>query len=161
MSKILTISVISLITCFRGDWRSGSAVPLHGKGQRFESSITHHLIFFMSTVSPKIIDLSNKDFKDLSGLFLLDFWAPWCGPCVEMEKPLLELVTNNSEEKISDLKIGKINVDLDSDRSAEFEVRSIPAMFLVRINNGNIEKLGKFVGYMNHEKLKTSILNCL
>jgi thioredoxin 1 len=124
-------------------------------------SPTNNLKIFMSAANPKIIDLSNKDFKDVDGLFLLDFWAPWCGPCIEMEKPLLELVSEDLDEKLSTLRIGKINVDQDSEKSAEFEVRSIPSMFLVKISNGNVEKLGKFVGYMNHEKLKNSILNCL
>ncbi len=116
---------------------------------------------FMSDANPKIIDLSNKSFKEVDGLFLLDFWAPWCGPCVKMEPTLLKLVSEETDPKLSDLRIGKINVDQDSDRSAEFGVRSIPSMFLVKISGGEIEKLVNFTGVTSYENLKDGILKHL
>ena len=62
---------------------------------------------------------------------LLDFWAPWCGPC-RMIAPFLEEI--GSER--ADVKIGKINVDEQPELAAEFNVMSIP--MLVVIENGRI-----------------------
>ena len=62
---------------------------------------------------------------------LLDFWAPWCGPC-RMVGPILEEIAVER----ADVKIGKINVDEQPELAAEFNVMSIP--MLVVIDNGRI-----------------------
>ncbi len=62
---------------------------------------------------------------------LLDFWAPWCGPC-RMVSPVLEEIARER----SDVKIGKINVDEETDLAAQFQVMSIPT--LVVMKNGDI-----------------------
>ena len=60
---------------------------------------------------------------------LLDFWAPWCGPC-RMVLPLVEAIA----EERDDIKVGKINVDEESDLASRFGIMSIPT--LVVIKNG-------------------------
>ena len=68
---------------------------------------------------------------------LLDFWAPWCGPC-RMVAPILEEIAGER----SDIKIGKINVDEEFELAKEFSVYSIPT--LVVMENGEI--IGQSVG---------------
>ena len=62
---------------------------------------------------------------------LLDFWASWCGPC-RMVSPIVDEIA----EERSDIKVGKINVDEQSELAARFRVMSIPP--LVVMKNGEI-----------------------
>ena len=84
---------------------------------------------------------------------LVDFWAPWCGPC-KMLGPVLEEVAAANDSR---LKIVKVNVDENPDLAQKYEVMGIPAMFLFK--NGQViesfsgamskqaltEKLGKYI----------------
>lgn len=63
----------------------------------------------------------------------LDFWAEWCGPC-QMVGPVVEELAN----EITDVKIGKVNVDQVPELAQKFGVMSIPTMVLIK--NGEVVK---------------------
>ena len=73
-------------------------------------------------------EVMNSDRK-----VLLDFWAPWCGPC-RMVVPLVEEIAKERP----DIKVGKINVDENPDLASQFGVMSIPT--LVVMDQGQILK---------------------
>lgn len=77
-----------------------------------------------------IIDLTKDSFKDAvaEGLTLVDFWAPWCGPC-RMQTPVLEQLAGKVEGRV---RIAKVNVDEEPNLAAEFSIRSIPALILFK-----------------------------
>ena len=58
---------------------------------------------------------------------LVDFWAPWCGPC-RMVGPLVDEIA----EERDDIKVGKINVDEEPELAAQFQIMSIPTLIVFK-----------------------------
>jgi thioredoxin 1 len=79
---------------------------------------------------------------------LVDFWAPWCGPC-RMVAPVLEEIADERP----DLRIAKLNVDENQQTAAQFEVLSIPTLILFR--NGQIAK--KVIGAYPKKRLEAEL----
>jgi thioredoxin 1 len=87
------------------------------------------------------------------GVSLLDFWAPWCGPC-KMQLPIVEEL---SEELKGTATIAKVNVDEEPELASQFGVMSIPTLILFKDG----QPVDKLVGLQSKESLKTKIQNQL
>nr|WP_325297616.1 thioredoxin [uncultured Dysosmobacter sp.] len=79
---------------------------------------------------------------------LLDFWAPWCGPC-RMVSPIVDEIAAER----NDIKVGKVNVDEQSELAGQFGVMSIPTLVVM--------KGGKVVNQMVGARPKAQILAML
>ncbi|MCX6763662.1 MAG: thioredoxin [Candidatus Moranbacteria bacterium] len=80
---------------------------------------------------------------------LVDFWAPWCGPCQVMG-PIVEELAKEFEGKV---KIGKMNVDENPETSQKYDIMSIPSLKIFK--GGKIVK--EFTGVQSKEILKEEL----
>lgn len=80
---------------------------------------------------------------------LVDFWAPWCGPC-RMVAPVIEEVAEEYKEKI---KVGKVNVDENPELASEYGIMSIPSLLLF-VKGVPVSKL---VGFQQKKALVAEI----
>jgi thioredoxin 1 len=78
----------------------------------------------------KYIELTSENFEATvnSGVSLVDFWAPWCGPC-RMIAPVIEELANDFDGKAN---ICKINTDEQQELASKFGVRSIPTILFMK-----------------------------
>lgn len=95
-----------------------------------------------------VINITNENFENqvlrAERPVLLDFWAAWCGPC-RMVSPIVDEIAAEH----SDIAVGKVNVDEQSDLAERFGITSIPT--LVVIKNGKI--VNRAVGAMPKAKI--------
>jgi len=98
-------------------------------------------------------EISDADFKkeveDYKGIVLIDFWAPWCGPC-QMTAPILEKVSKEMGDKI---KLVKVNVDENQQTASKFGIMSIPTFVFMK----NGKEVERKTGVQNEEAIKRDI----
>ena len=76
----------------------------------------------------------EKEVINSAMLTIVDFWAPWCGPCRKMG-PLLDEISEEFKNKI---KVVKINTDENLKRATEYQVSSLPSVFIFK--NGEVKE---------------------
>lgn len=95
-----------------------------------------------------VITLTKDNFEveviGSDGLVLVDFWAEWCGPC-RMLSPIVDEIA----EELSEVKVGKVNVDDEKELASEYGVMSIPTLLLFK----NGELAATSVGYKPKKEL--------
>ncbi|MBI2511202.1 MAG: thioredoxin [Opitutae bacterium] len=103
-------------------------------------------------MAANIVNLDSNSFKSaVAGAtpVLVDFWAPWCGPC----KAIAPILEDLSSELAGKLQIAKVNVDDNGDLAAQYGVRAIPTLLLFK--NGAVAE--QFVGMMDKGTLKAKL----
>jgi len=90
-------------------------------------------------------DSFENDVLNSASPVLVDFWAPWCGPCKQIA-PILDEVADEMQGKIT---VAKINIDDNPNTPGKYGVRGIPTLMLFR--DGNVQ--GTKVGAINKAKL--------
>ena len=103
----------------------------------------------------KVVSLTDGTFDDAvaEGVVLVDFWAPWCAPCM-MQGPVVKKVAEAVGEKAT---IAKLNVDEGQAIAARFDIGAIPTLLLLK----NGVEVKRFVGVRTKEVLIESIESAL
>lgn len=103
----------------------------------------------------KPVELNDSTFKETiaSGVTLVDFWAPWCGPC-QMQIPILGKV---AEAVGSRATIAKVNVDDTPVAASQYGVRGIPTLVLFKDG----KEVNRFVGVQRENALLSAIETAL
>jgi len=107
--------------------------------------------------SELVPSLTEADFQSFigasSGAVVVDFWAPWCGPCRTMAPRLEQLVVRHGDK----LQVRKVNVDQAQQLATEFGVRGIPTLVLFKDGRA----LSQLVGLQSDQELSAWIKSVL
>lgn len=108
--------------------------------------------------SDVIVEITDDNFADEiengEGLYMIDFWAVWCGPC-RLVAPIVEDLADEYQEK--GLKVGKLDVDTNPHTAVRFQVRSIPSILFFK----NGELVDQVIGAVPRPHLEEKIVQHL
>ena len=98
-----------------------------------------------------VTELNDANFTETikQGVTLVDFWAPWCAPCL-IQSPIVEKVAEKAGNKA---KVAKVNVDEAQQAAAELGIRAIPTVFVFKDG----KPFQQFVGLTQEDKLISAI----
>ena len=104
-------------------------------------------------MSENVIELKDADFDETINSsdqpVLVDFWAPWCGPC-KMLSPMIDEIADEYAGKV---KVAKVNTDEDREAAVEYSINAIPTIIL--FNGGQIAN--KWVGMTTKQDITDAI----
>ena len=107
--------------------------------------------------SEAVVELTNENFEqevlNHTGTVLVDFWAPWCGPC-RMVGPVVEEIAKEYEGKA---KVAKLNTDEAGEIASRFGIRSIPTIMFFKDGQQVDQLVGAYPKGKIAEKLDASL----
>jgi thioredoxin 1 len=109
----------------------------------------------MSTNVVYVSEVTTNNFNDFishEGIAVVDIWAEWCNPC-KVLSPIVDMVASEFTSEGANVKVGKLNVDVNREVAADLGVTSIPTIVIYK--NGEI--VDKHTGMLKKDKLKELI----
>jgi thioredoxin 1 len=100
-----------------------------------------------------VLQLTQNDFQETiqNGVTLVDFWAPWCGPC-KMQIPILDAVSAKAAQGV---QVAKVNVDDNPEVAGQFGVQSIPTLIVFKDG----QEVKRFTGITQEADLLEAVNN--
>jgi thioredoxin 1 len=99
--------------------------------------------------SPNVLELTTDNFDQevkSGSVVVADFWAPWCGPCRQLA-PVIDRVADQFAGRV---KVGKVNVDENSDLAVKYDVATIPRVLIFK---GSDQPIFQHVGTISDAEL--------